>query len=75
MQTDATLLANNTQQCWELLALVGSVCMGLKGMLNDILVRKNPGAIPSVDDRGAGSRIYKGVSNEILVGKNPGATP
>ena len=30
MQTDATLLANNTQQCWELLALVASVCMGLK---------------------------------------------
>ena len=30
MQTDATLLANNTQQCWELLALVESVCMGLK---------------------------------------------
>ena len=29
MQTDATLLANNTQQCWELLALVASVCMGL----------------------------------------------
>ena len=30
MQTDATLLANNTQHCWELLALVASVCMGLK---------------------------------------------
>ena len=30
MQTDATLLANNNQQCWELLALVASVCMGLK---------------------------------------------
>ena len=29
MQTDATLLANNTQQCWELMALVASVCMGL----------------------------------------------
>ena len=29
MQTGATLLANNTQQCWELLALVASVCMGL----------------------------------------------
>ena len=29
MQTDATLLANNIQQCWELLALVASVCMGL----------------------------------------------
>ena len=29
MQTDVTLLANNTQQCWELLALVASVCMGL----------------------------------------------
>ena len=29
MQTDATLLANNTQQCWELLVLVASVCMGL----------------------------------------------
>ena len=31
MQTDATLLANNTQQCWELLALVATVCRGLKG--------------------------------------------
>ena len=30
MQTHATLLANNTQQCWKLLALVASVCMGLK---------------------------------------------
>ena len=30
MQTDATLLADNTQQFWELLALVASVCMGLK---------------------------------------------
>ena len=29
MQTDATLLANNIQQCWELLALVASVYMGL----------------------------------------------
>ena len=27
---EATLLANNTQQYWELLALVESVCMGLK---------------------------------------------
>ena len=31
MQTDATLLANNTQQCWELLALVATVCRGLNG--------------------------------------------
>ena len=33
MQTDSTLLANNTQQCWELLALVASVCMGLNELL------------------------------------------
>ena len=33
MQMDA-LLANNTQQCWELLALVVSVCMGLKNAKN-----------------------------------------
>ena len=34
MQTDATLLANNTQQSWELLALVVSVCMGLKEQMD-----------------------------------------
>ena len=34
MQTDATLLANKTQHCWELLALVASVCMGLKTNAN-----------------------------------------
>ena len=38
MQTDATLLANNTQQCWELLALVASVCMGLYTFSSDYYI-------------------------------------
>ena len=36
MQTDATLLANNTQKYWELLALVASVCMGLRCSLDKV---------------------------------------
>ena len=58
MQTDASLLANNTQQCWELLALVASVCIGLKNGIQCELTRHLPIVLVKVAYYASGSARF-----------------
>ena len=78
MQTDATLLAKNTQQCRELLALVASICMGLKSpdrtlrdptngltsLFMDSVVKGRPKFNPRVDQAGDSTRRGLLVGNQ-----------